>query len=210
MVAVVLCMDAGSVPTVQPLLRSIRRNMPAATIFLLTDVLVEDPLIDRVAVLPVSAIPRQLGPFARITVHTYYRFFIDVLFPELERCIYLDYDTLVLSDISDLLEGDTWCIKGFSLNDTGYINAGVIAFNFTQECRRLLSVCRGRITESDDQTILNEVFQGHIAYVGPEYNCLVCGIPMDGVEPKVLHYIGSSKPWRVDRRICRWFDYMDD
>lgn len=137
-------------------------------------------------------------------------FFIDVLFPELERCIYLDYDTLVLSDISDLLEGDTWCIKGFSLNDTGYINAGVIAFNFTQECRRLLSVCRGRITESDDQTILNEVFQGHIAYVGPEYNCLVCGIPMDGVEPKVLHYIGSSKPWRVDRRICRWFDYMDD
>lgn len=210
MVAVVLCMDARSVPTVQPLLRSIRRNMPAATIFLLTDALVEDTLIDRVAVLPVRDIPRQSGPFARITVHTYYRFFIDVLFPELERCIYLDYDTLVLSDISDLLEGDTWCIKGFSLNDTGYINAGVIAFNFTQECRRLLSVCRGRITESDDQTILNEVFQGHIAYVGPEYNCLVCGIPMDGVEPKVLHYIGSSKPWGVDRRICRWFDYMDD
>lgn len=209
MVAVVLCMDAGSVPTVQPLLRSIRRNMPAATVFLLTDAPVEDPLIDRVAVLQVSAIPRQSGPFARISVHTYYRFFIDVLFPELERCIYLDYDTLVLSDISDLLEGDTWCIKGFSLNDTGYINAGVIAFNFTQECRRLLSVCRGRITETDDQTILNEVFQGHIAYVGPEYNCLVCGIPMDGVEPKVLHYIGSSKPWQVDRRVCDWFAYAD-
>lgn len=209
MVAVVLCMNARSVPTVQPLLRSIRRNMPAATVFLLTDAPVEDPLIDRVAVLPVSVIPRQSGPFARISVHTYYRFFIDVLFPELERCIYLDYDTLVLSDISDLLEGDTWCIKGFSLNNTGYINAGVIAFNFTQECRRLLSVCRGRITETDDQTILNEVFQGRIAYVGPEYNCLVCGIPMDGVEPKVLHYIGSLKPWQVDRRVCDWFAYAD-
>ena len=209
MVAVVLCMDARSVPTVRPLLRSIRQNMPAATVFLLTDAPVDDPLIDRVAVLPVSAIPRQSGPFARISVHTYYRFFIDVMFPDLERCIYLDYDTLVLSDVSDLLNGDDWLIKGYSLNDTGYINAGVIAFNFTEECRRLLCVCRGRIAETDDQTILNEVFQGHIAYVGPEYNCLVCGIPMDDVEPKVLHYIGSSKPWLVDRRVCQWFDYMD-
>lgn len=210
MIPIVVCIDSQSVSVCRPLLRSIHRNIPMAEVYLITDAAVEDPLVDHVAVLPVGALPRQDGPFARITVHTYYRFFIDVLFPELERCIYLDYDTLVLSDISDLLEGDTWCIKGFSLNDTGYINAGVIAFNFTQECRRLLSVCRGRITESDDQTILNEVFQGHIAYVGPEYNCLVCGIPMDGVEPKVLHYIGSSKPWRVDRRICRWFDYMDD
>lgn len=209
MVAVVLCIDARSVPTVRPLLRSIRQNMPAATVFLLTDAPVDDPLIDRVAVLPVSVIPRQSGPFARISVHTYYRFFIDVMFPDLERCIYLDYDTLVLSDVSDLLNGDDWLIKGYSLNDTGYINAGVIAFNFTEECRRLLCVCRGRITEADDQTILNEVFQGHIAYVGPEYNCLVCGIPMDDVEPKVLHYIGSSKPWLVDRRVCQWFDYMD-
>lgn len=48
MIAVVLCMDARSVLTVQPLLRSIRRNMPAATIFLLTDTPVEDTLIDRV------------------------------------------------------------------------------------------------------------------------------------------------------------------
>lgn len=210
MIPIVVCIDSQSVSVCRPLLRSIHRNIPMAEVYLITDAAIEDSLVDHVAVLPVGALPRQDGPFARITVHTYYRFFIDVLFPELERCIYLDYDTLVLSDISDLLEGDTWCIKGFSLNDTGYINAGVIAFNFTQECRRLLSVCRGRITESDDQTILNEVFQGHIAYVGSEYNCLVCGIPMDGVEPKVLHYIGSSKPWRVDRRICRWFDYMDD
>lgn len=210
MIPIVVCIDSQSVSVCRPLLRSIHRNIPMAEVYLITDAAIEDLLVDHVAVLPVGALPRQDGPFARITVHTYYRFFIDVLFPELEKCIYLDYDTLVLSDISDLLEGDTWCIKGFSLNDTGYINAGVIAFNFTQECRRLLSVCRGRITESDDQTILNEVFQGHIAYVGPEYNCLVCGIPMDGVEPKVLHYIGSSKPWRVDRRICRWFDYMDD
>lgn len=209
MVAVVLCINAQSVSTCRPLLRSIRRNMPAASIFLITDDYIEDPLVDRVAVLPVSAIPRETGPFARISVHTYYRFFIDVMFPDLERCIYLDYDTLVLSDVSDLLNGDDWLIKGYSLNDTGHINAGVIAFNFTEECRRLLCVCRGRITETDDQTILNEVFQGHIAYVGPEYNCLVCGIPMDGVEPKVLHYIGSSKPWRVDRRVCQWFDYMD-
>ena len=209
MIPIVVCIDSQSVSVCRPLLRSIHRNIPMAEVYLITDAAIGDLLVDHVAVLPVGALPRQDGPFARITVHTYYRFFIDVLFPELERCIYLDYDTLVLSDISDLLEGDTWCIKGFSLNDTGYINAGVIAFNFTQECRRLLSVCRGRITESDDQTILNEVFQGHIAYVGPEYNCLVCGIPMDGVEPKVLHYIGSSKPWRVDRRICRWFDYMD-
>ena len=210
MIPIVVCIDSQSVSVCRPLLRSIRRNIPMVEVYLITDTAIEDSLVDHVAVLPVGALPRQDGPFARITVHTYYRFFIDVLFPDLERCIYLDYDTLVLSDISDLLEGDTWCIKGFSLNDTGYINAGVIAFNFTQECRRLLSVCRGRITESDDQTILNEVFQGHIAYVGPEYNCLVCGIPMDDVEPKVLHYIGSSKPWRVDRRICRWFDYMDD
>lgn len=210
MIPIVVCIDSQSVSVCRPLLRSIHRNIPMAEVYLITDTAIEDSLVDHVAVLPVGALPRQDSPFARITVHTYYRFFIDVLFPELERCIYLDFDTLVLSDISDLLEGDTWCIKGFSLNDTGYINAGVIAFNFTQECRRLLSVCRGRITESDDQTILNEVFQGHIAYVGPEYNCFVCGIPLDGVEPKVLHYIGSSKPWRVDRRICRWFDYMDD
>lgn len=31
---------------------------------------------------------------------------IDECFPELEKCIYLDFDVIVCDDISDLLDGE--------------------------------------------------------------------------------------------------------
>lgn len=42
---------------------------------------------------------------SRITGHTFYRLFLDEIIPE-TKCIYLDFDTIVMDNISELLDGD--------------------------------------------------------------------------------------------------------
>jgi len=86
-----------------------------------------------------------LGPFKHITIDTYYRFFIPMILPELERIIYIDGDTVIVGDILELwnenLEGKVAGVvqdivqdgnsenrlKIFGLKyDCQYFNAGVL------------------------------------------------------------------------------------
>lgn len=72
------------------------------------------------------------------------------------------------------------------------INAGVIAFNFTDECKNKMAKCRDLIyKEKDDQRILNKVF-GDTFYPMPiEYNAMSF---IDVKNPKIIHYVGDRKP----------------
>lgn len=110
--------------------------------------------------------------FRNWTKNMYLKIYIDECFPELEKCIYLDFDVIVCDDISSLLDGDDWILRAAEYRPN-YFNSGVLAFNFTDKCKNLLKECRSRITENThDEMILNEVFKNETSFVDRTYNVL--------------------------------------
>lgn len=187
-----------------PLINSINKNVKDPRIYLICNEFVSVDWAYKIAVLEDEKINAK-NPYTRITKHTYYRLFIDVLFPELDKCVYLDYDTLVLQDFSELLDGDNWIIKAFIGNNI-WLNAGVLAFNINNECKNLLKQCRSKIGDlHDDQIIINDVFKDKITYISEEYNYMGKNIK-DGI--KIVHYIGNVKPWNIGDKFILWFKYL--
>lgn len=204
MVNIVLAMDSKSIKHMNPLINSINKNVKDPRIYLICNEFVSVDWAYKIAVLEDEKINAK-NPYTRITKHTYYRLFIDVLFPELDKCVYLDYDTLVLQDFSELLDGDDWIIKAFIGNNI-WLNAGVLAFNINNECRNLLKQCRSKIGDlHDDQIIINDVFKDKITYISEEYNYMGRNIK-DGI--KIVHYIGNTKPWNIGDKFILWFKYL--
>lgn len=204
MTNIVLAMDSKSINHMNPLINSINKNVKDPRIYLICNEFVSVDWAYKIAVLEDEKINAK-NPYTRITKHTYYRLFIDVLFPELDKCVYLDYDTLVLQDFSELLDGDDWIIKAFIGNNI-WLNAGVLAFNINNECKNLLKQCRSKIGDlHDDQIIINDVFKGKITYISEEYNYMGKNIK-DGI--KIVHYIGNTKPWNIGDKFILWFKYL--
>lgn len=204
MTNIVLAMDFKSINHMNPLINSINKNVKDPRIYLICNEFVNVDWAYKIAVLEDEKINAK-NPYTRITKHTYYRLFIDVLFPELDKCVYLDYDTLVLQDFSELLDGDDWIIKAFIGNNI-WLNAGVLAFNINNECKNLLKQCRSKIGDlHDDQIIINDVFKDKITYISEEYNYMGKNIK-DGI--KIVHYIGSVKPWNIGDKFILWFKYL--
>ena len=204
MTNIVLAMDSKSINHMNPLINSINKNVKDPRIYLICNELVSVDWAYKIAVLEDEKINAR-NPYTRITKHTYYRLFIDVLFPELDKCVYLDYDTLVLQDFSELLDGDDWIIKAFIGNNI-WLNAGVLAFNINNECKNLLKQCRSKIGDlHDDQIIINDVFKDKITYISEEYNYMGKNIK-DGI--KIVHYIGNTKPWNIGDKFILWFKYL--
>lgn len=131
------------------------------------------------------------------SVQTFYRLRIPSLL-DCDRCLYLDVDTIVLRDLSDLLTmdmGDAYIAGvraagyywpperrqlhverlGISAFDQ-YVNAGVLLMNIAamreddieDEFAKLL----GRDFESQDQDILNVACYGRIRLLPPRYNSM--------------------------------------
>lgn len=204
MINIVLAMDSKSINHMNPLINSINKNVKDPRIYLICNEFVSVDWAYKIAVLEDEKINAK-NPYTRITKHTYYRLFIDVLFPELDKCVYLDYDTLVLQDFSELLDGDDWIIKAFIGNNI-WLNAGVLAFNINNECKNLLKQCRSKIGDlHDDQIIINDVFKDKITYISEEYNYMGKNIK-DGI--KIVHYIGNTKPWNIGDKFILWFKYL--
>lgn len=204
MTNIVLAMDSKSINHMNPLVNSINKNVKDPRIYLICNEFVNVDWAYKIAVLEDEKINAK-NPYTRITKHTYYRLFIDVLFPELDKCVYLDYDTLVLQDFSELLDGDDWIIKAFIGNNI-WLNAGVLAFNINNECKNLLKQCRSKIGDlHDDQIIINDVFKDKITYISEEYNYMGRNIK-DGI--KIVHYIGNVKPWNIGDKFILWFKYL--
>lgn len=204
MTNIVLAMDSKSINHMNPLINSINKNVKDPRIYLICNEFVNVDWAYKIAVLEDEKINAK-NPYTRITKHTYYRLFIDVLFPELDKCVYLDYDTIVLQDFSELLDGDDWIIKAFIGNNI-WLNAGVLAFNINNECKNLLKQCRSKIGDlHDDQIIINDVFKDKVTYISEEYNYMGKNIK-DGI--KIVHYIGNTKPWNIGDKFILWFKYL--
>ena len=154
---------------------------------------------------------------------TYFRLFIAEMFPALDKAIYIDSDTIVQGDISELYDiapGDRWLgacheqamvqidhygtyveqVVGVSRHN--YFNAGVLLIN----CRKfretkLLKRFLDKLAEYDfvvtqDEDYLNLICKDHILWLDQRWNTEVyCDFPYPIEEAKILHYIMVSKPW---------------
>jgi lipopolysaccharide biosynthesis glycosyltransferase len=154
------------------------------------------------------------------------------MFPEYDKAIYIDSDTCIVGDISELYNIDLkdnlfggctdiscennedFCMY-FKYN-TGvtidkYINSGVLLMNMKKlrevefESHFLYLLNKYHFdTVCPDQDYINAMAKGKILYLPNEWNAM----PTNGVkvykDPKIIHYNLFFKPWHIDN-----VDYED-
>lgn len=133
-----------------------------------------------------------------ITAATYYRLKIPSSLPNLEKCIYLDVDTLVRTDLSAIYDkpmGDSYIMgvlaAGYQMSDAGkvakakelgvphidnYVNAGVLVFNLSRIRKDNLEARFDQLFNEgfpdQDQDILNAACFGAVKILPPEFNAM--------------------------------------
>lgn len=165
---------------------------------------------------------------------TYFRVFIAEMFPEYEKAIYIDSDTVVQGDISQLYLhelGDNYVgacqdqvmvqediygqyvekVLGISRHEV--FNAGLLLINCHQfrenhvleQFMELLHVYNFVVTQDEDY--LNVICKDKVLWMEQQWNTLVFGeIPYDEKEFKIIHYNMVSKPWHYeDARFAEYF-----
>ena len=154
----------------------------------------------------------------------FYRLFIPDLFPQYDKAIYLDCDTVLCADIAELYDIDikdnligavadqavanVAAFREYTKNALGihaekYFNSGVITLNlkklreinFFQTFFRVLSSYAFIV--APDQDCLNLISKNKVYYYPKAWNAM----PIDGgkaKKPKLVHYNLSLKPWHYD------------
>ena len=155
---------------------------------------------------------------------TYYRIFIAEMFPQYEKAIYLDSDTVILGAISDLYNVDVtdtlvgavadgavaavpefrvYTKEVLGIDYRKYFNAGVLLMNlkkfredgFYQKFCLLLKTYKFKVAQ--DQDYLNVICKDKVTLIGEEWNRMPIG-GADGRQPKLIHYNLTLKPWHYD------------
>lgn len=157
---------------------------------------------------------------------TYYRLFIAEMFPEYDKAVYIDSDTIVEGDISELYFheiGDcyvgaaheqvmlqtpcygTYVERVLGVQRDNYFNAGVLLVNCRQlrknhvldQFVELLHMYDFVVTQDEDY--LNLICHGKVFWLAQQWNAEVFG-EMDYPEEsiQILHYIMVSKPWHYE------------
>lgn len=168
------------------------------------------------------------------TKTTYYRLFISEMFPEYEKAVYIDSDTIVLGNMAELYDHDlkdhyvaaaheqamvqedvygTYVEKVLGIDRNAYFNAGLIVLN----CRafrenhllakfvELLGFYNFVVTQDEDY--LNVLCKDRVLWLHPGWNTEVFGtLPCPENEIKIIHYIMVSKPWHYHD--CRLQEYF--
>lgn len=163
---------------------------------------------------------------------TYYRLFIAEMFPEYNKAIYIDSDTVVQGDISELYNTDigdayvgacheqamvqedvygTYVEKVVGVSRHNYFNAGVLLINCDEFRMRFvldkfihyLHFYDFVVTQDEDY--LNLICKDHVYWLDQRWNTEVFGeIPYPIEEARVVHYIMTNKPWHYSD--CRYGD----
>ena len=156
---------------------------------------------------------------------TYYRLFIPELYPEYDKAVYIDSDTICLADIAELYnvdmgdnliaaipDGAVQAIDVFKdyvervvgVSDyNNYFNAGVIVMNleelrkykFQEKFIYLLGKIRFEVAQ--DQDYLNRLCKGRVKILDYEWNRMPIMGKRDG-DIKLIHYNLGAKPWYFD------------
>ena len=156
---------------------------------------------------------------------TYFRLFLPELYPQYDKAIYLDSDTVCLADIAELYDIDMednliaavpdgavqnieifqdYVEKVVGVADyNNYFNAGVIVMNlkelrkyrFQEKFVYLLEKIRFEVAQ--DQDYLNRLCKGRVKILDFEWNRMPVMGKKDG-KIKIIHYNLGSKPWYFD------------
>lgn len=173
------------------------------------------------------------------TKTTYYRLFIPEMYPEYDKAVYLDSDTVVLGDVAELFDHDlqdnyvaacheqamvqeevygTYVEQVLGIDRNAFFNAGLIVFN----CRafrdnHLLAGFTDLLGEynfvvTQDEDYLNVLCKDKVLWLHPGWNTEVFGVlPCPEEEIRLIHYIMVSKPWHYhDCRLQEKFWHYAD
>ena len=159
----------------------------------------------------------ELCGFRHVSKACFLRLLIPKLFPNLERALYVDCDTLCLGDISDLYNADfednyLMGCRGIAYSDMQakqldiphYINSGVLMFNiplmnkenYFQQIKDNWRDSLGKQEPySADETIINWCFHDKIKLVNEKWNyCYKRNYGDRAVSsPRILHFVGIDK-----------------
>lgn len=165
---------------------------------------------------------------------TYYRLFIAEMFPQYQKAIYIDSDTVVLGDVYELFSNDLsdnyvggcheqamvqvetygeYVEKVVGVDRNKFFNAGLILINcdkfreqkILDQFIELLHVYNFVVTQDEDY--LNLICKDHVLFIDQGWNVEVFGtLPVKDEEIKLLHYIMVSKPWHF--KDCRKADHF--
>ena len=154
---------------------------------------------------------------------TYFRLFIADMFPQYDKAIYIDSDTVVQGDISRMYLTDigdayvgacheqamvqvdeygTYAEKVVGIDRNFFFNAGVLlincrqfrAHNVLEQFTRLLGEYNFVVTQDEDY--LNLICKDRVYWLDQRWNTEVFGnIPYPIEEACILHYIMTNKPW---------------
>lgn len=154
---------------------------------------------------------------------TYFRIFIADMFPQYDKVIYIDSDTVVLKDISVLYMTDlkdaylgachdqvmvqdsvfgTYVEKTIGISRYNYFNAGILLINCDQF--RMHFVLDSFIQHlhtyefvvTQDQDYLNLICKDHVYWFDQRWNTAPFGkIDYPVEEASIVHYIMANKPW---------------
>lgn len=154
---------------------------------------------------------------------TYYRLFIAEMFSDYDKAIYIDSDTVVQGDISELYHIDikdayvgacheqamvqvdeygTYAERVVGVSRYNFFNAGMILINCHQfRIRFVLDkfiqyLHTYNFVVTQDEDYLNLICKDHVFWLDQRWNTEIFGeIAYPIEEAKILHYIMTSKPW---------------
>lgn len=206
---IVYCFDENHKKMMWKSSESVIRHNPDAKIYFIT----EDKEND------LKEFTDDLIGYKHITKACFYRFLIPKLFPNLERALYLDCDTICKGSLDELYNGDfennyLIATRGHSYSDIQakelsipfYINSGVMLMNiplmnkenYFEQIKDHWRECLGKPRVfSADETIINYVFQGKIKKVSEKFNyCYNRNYGNRQIKPqdvKIWHFTGANK-----------------
>lgn len=159
---------------------------------------------------------KKIKTHSYLSVAAYYRLKLASLLPNIDKIIYFDCDIVVNSSLKDLYETDLHenIIAGVldvrvkhkkKWKNTNYINSGVVLFDLVKFREQDIEhkILQYIIENADkidtgDQDIINFVLKNRIKIVDDLWNVQVSGFASRTSytnKPKIIHYIGSDKPW---------------
>ncbi|WP_125591176.1 glycosyltransferase family 8 protein [Companilactobacillus jidongensis] len=160
------------------------------------------------------------------TMTIYYRIFIADFFPDIDKAIYIDADTIIDSDITDLFNTDLnnnllgavpdsficndqdarkYASDAISVLQDKYINSGVLLMNLKlmRELvfgRHFVDVLNKYHFEliAPDQDYINVICKDCLQIIDYMWNVQTEFILDNYVQPKIVHYNLFGKPWNYD------------
>lgn len=138
------------------------------------------------------------------------------MFPNLDKVLVMDVDTVVVDDVSDLWDIDlnNCCIAGARepLKSDGsrlYVNAGVMMMNLRLLRRmgkgnELIAVVNRKKFLFCEQDCIAERCQGLIKEIPGDYNA--CCVTESSDSPKIVHY-AAVRNWQKNKR-AKWHNYL--